>query len=112
MNRVGFQVSALIVVLAGVLSPVAATAPPDLSDILYNAIRTNDLASLKALIATGKPAGQDVANQKDGHGETPLMYSAAVGSSEAMQYLLENGARPDDQNDFGSTAHMVRDRPV
>jgi ankyrin repeat protein len=82
---------------------VAAAAcwadPKNVSDDFYNAIRNNDLTRLSALAGEGA----DV-NAKDGHGETPLMYAAFVGSLDAMKFLIEKGADVNAQNSFGSTA--------
>ncbi len=44
------------------------------------------------------------ANTKDGRGETLLMYAAAVGSLDAMKFLIGKGADINAQNEFGSTA--------
>lgn len=76
------------------------TTPLEPSEKLYNAIRANDLGRLKTLLATDK----DVANLKDSHGETPLMFAAAVGSLDAMKLLVTKGADVNVQNEFGSTA--------
>src|SRR5262245_7956374 len=68
------------------------------SEAIYKAIRTNDLAGLKALVQTRADA-----NVADPAGETPLMHAAAAGSLEAMTYLLDQGADVNAQNSFGST---------
>lgn len=66
---------------------------------IYQAIRTNDLARLKTLVATRADA-----NVADQSGETPLMSAAAAGSIDAMQLLVDRGADVNAQNAFGSTA--------
>src|SRR5690349_5727706 len=66
----------------------------------YAAIRTNDLARLRALAKDGL---RDV---KDRRGITPLMYAAAVGSIDAMRLLIDAGADVNARNDVGSTALM------
>ena len=73
----------------------------------YTALRANDLAALDALLAKGADL-----NAADRHGVTPLMAAAAVGSVDAMQRLLDHGAKVDARNEFGSTALMwsVTDR--
>src|SRR5262245_53838244 len=68
---------------------------------LYVAIRTNNLELLKVILRDG-----NVANAKDEHGVTPLMYAAAAGSPEAMSLLLDAHADPNAVNGFGSTALM------
>lgn len=67
------------------------------SDEYYKAIRANDVARLKSLIAGG-----DV-NVKDRHGATPLMYAAAVGSPDAVKLLLAAGADAKVKNAFDTT---------
>ena len=67
------------------------------SDEYYKAIRANDLAQLKKLIAGGE------VNVKDRHGATPLMYAAAVGSPEAVKLLLAAGADAKIKNAFNTT---------
>ena len=67
----------------------------------YSAIRENNLAQMKALLAT--KAG---ANLADSRGIRPLMYAAEIGSIEAMRLLIDHGADVNAQNDFGSTALM------
>src|SRR5262245_50178180 len=70
------------------------------SDEYYNAIRANDLAQLKGLIAAG-----DV-NMKDRRGATPLMYAASVGSVDAVKLLLAAGADAKVKNAFDATPLM------
>ena len=72
------------------------------SDDVYAAVRNNDLARVKTLV--GSPAD---ANAKDEQGDSPLLYAAAVGSADAMKYLLDKGADVNVQNPFGSTALMI-----
>ena len=85
-----------------VLFAIAVTAltAATSSDEFYKAIRTNDLAQLKSLIAAG-----DV-NLKDRHGATPLMYAAAVGSTDAVKMLLAAGADAKVKNAFDATPLM------
>jgi ankyrin repeat protein len=78
----------------------AAAFAQDVSDRFYDAIRNNDFASLHGLIKTS-----DV-NAKDKHGSTPLMYSAAFGSLESMQALLDAKADVNAKNAFDATALM------
>jgi ankyrin repeat protein len=72
----------------------------NVNDDFYRVIRANDLAHLRSMIASA-----DV-NSKDSHGETPLMYAAAVGSVDAMKVLLSKKADVNAQTEFGATALM------
>jgi len=76
---------------------VAVLTAGSSSDEYYKAIRANDLARLKSLMAGG-----DV-NVKDRHGATPLMYAAAVGSPDAVKLLLAAGADARVKNAFDAT---------
>ena len=74
---------------------VAAQEP---SDRYYQAIRNNDMLSLRGLL---KAAG---VNTKDQRGSTPLMYAAAFGSLDAIKVLLSAGADINAKNAFDATA--------
>jgi len=76
--------------------PAAAQTP---ADPLFQAIRNNDLASLKKQLAGGADA-----NSRDRKGATPLLYAAAFGSPEAVQLLLDSGADINARNAFDATA--------
>ena len=91
----------LVAVMAAMLS-VTATSQENPSDAFYNAIRANDLQGLNGMLA----AHANV-NTKDERGITPLMYTAWVGSVEAMTLLLDHGADPNLTNNSGSTALML-----
>jgi len=80
--------------------PLQSAAPQ--SDDVYAAVRANDLARLRTLIAS--PAD---ANARDEQGDAPLLYAAAVGSIEAMKLLLDKGADVNAQNAFGTSALMI-----
>jgi len=90
-------VAALCLVPGG----TARSAAPQ-SDEVYAAVRSNDLARVKALVGSSAEA-----NARDEQGESPLLYAAAVGSVDAMKYLLDKGADVNAQNGFGSTALMI-----
>jgi ankyrin repeat protein len=92
---------AFVAVLATILTAVT-TAQDNPSDAPYIAIRTNNLARLGAM--TADRASVDA---KDDRGITPLMYSAWVGSPDAMKLLLDRGADPNLTNSTGSTALMM-----
>ena len=87
------HVAALTLILA-VLCPAAENSP------FYLPIRNNDLTILKKLIDSPGPKA------RDGRGNSPLMYSAAVGSLESMRLLLDAGADPNAANDFAATPLM------
>ena len=72
------------------------------SDAFYSAIRDNDLARLQAMLKGG--ANLNASDPRGGG--TPLMYTAAVGSIEAMTMLLEQGADVNAANNVGATALM------
>src|SRR5260221_283271 len=81
-------VSALFVLAFG----VACALGQDPSDRFYQAIRNNDLSTLRTLLKTS-----DV-NLKDQKETTPLMYAAAFGSVDAMKILLDAGADANAKN--------------
>lgn len=74
----------------------------NVGDDFYTAIRANNLAQLRTMVGNGA----DV-NSKDDRGVTPLMYSAAVGSLDAMQFLIGKGAGVNAQSDSGLTALVL-----
>src|SRR5206468_720220 len=73
--------SALI--LLATSSAYLGAEQPDASNRFYQAVRNNDLASLRSLIKSA-----DV-NSKDERGSTPLMFAAAFGSVDGMKLLLD-----------------------
>src|SRR5260370_38955975 len=73
------------------VSVIAAFAQEP-SDRFYQAIRNNDLSTLRTLLKTSN------ANLKDQKESTPLMYAAAFGSVDAMKILLDAGADANAQN--------------
>lgn len=77
-----------------VLSQAAENSP------FYLAIRNNDLVALRALIQNPGPRSTDV------RGNSPLMYSAALGSLESIRLLLAAGADPNAANSFAATPLM------
>jgi ankyrin repeat protein len=77
-----------------VLSQAAENSPP------YLPIRNNDLSTLSKLVRDSGP------NARDAHGNSPLMYGAALGSPESMRLLLDAGADPNTANAFGATPLM------
>jgi ankyrin repeat protein len=88
--------SAVLLALAtGAVRPISGAG----ADEVYQAIRTNDLNRLKAVVAARSDA-----NAPGAAGETPLMSAAAAGSLDAMKWLVEKGADVNAQNAFGATA--------
>ena len=91
----------LVALLAALLS-VTSISQGNSGEAFYAAIRADDLPRLNGLLS----AGADV-NAKDERGVTPLMYTAWVGSVDAMKQLLDHGADPNLSNSSGSTALML-----
>jgi len=84
--------------LLTVVSALTA-ADPNPGDQFYDAIRRDDSAAVRKLVASG--AG---VNTKDSRGNTPLMYAAAVGSEAMLRQLVEAGADVNARNAFDATA--------
>jgi len=82
------------------LLSLASALAQDTSDRYYQAIRNNDLASLRSLVKASE------VNAKDPRESTPLMYAAAYGSIDAMRMLLDAGADVNAKNAFDATALM------
>ena len=87
------HVAALTLTFA-MFCPAAENSP------FYLPIRNNDLTTLRKLIDNPGPKA------RDGRGNSPLMYSAALGSLESMRLLLDAGADPNAANDFAATPLM------
>ena len=77
---------------------VLAAAESNVSDRFYSAIRADDTAAVRQLLADG--AGVNVA---DNRGATPLHYAAAVGTPGMMRVLIEAGAAVNARTAFGAT---------
>lgn len=71
---------------------------------LLTVVKTGNLLLVKRLLI----AGVDV-NQPGKHGERPVMAAVTLPTTTVLRYLLENGADPNLQNDFGYNAllHLV-----
>ena len=89
-----------LVVCTAALSAQDALSP---SDAFYSAIRANDLAALRSMLAKG--ADPNVADPRGG--STPLMHAVAVGSIESMKLLVDNKANVNAVNGAGLTALMM-----
>ena len=86
---------------AALFAGLAAVAfAQETADPYYQAIRSNDLATLQSLM---KSAG---VRQKDSRGTTPLHFAAAYGSADAVRMLLAAGADPNARNAFDATPLM------
>jgi ankyrin repeat protein len=72
----------------------------DASDRFYQAIRNDDLSTLRGLVKAS------TANSKDQRESTPLMYAAAYGSIDALKLLIGAGADVNAKNSFAATALM------
>jgi ankyrin repeat protein len=79
---------------------IAALASAAGESAFYLPIRNDDLAAVRKLIHDAGPG------VRDGRGNTPLMYAAALGSVVAVQMLVEAGADVNAANDFGATPLM------
>jgi ankyrin repeat protein len=65
----------------GVLSQAAENSP------FYLPIRNNDRSTLSKLVRVSG------SNARDAHGNSPLLYAAALGSLDSMGLLLDRNAR-------------------
>ncbi|HET9467344.1 MAG TPA: ankyrin repeat domain-containing protein [Vicinamibacterales bacterium] len=81
----------------------SAQEPVPVSDAFYKAIRANDLAAMRSLLANG--ADPNAADPRGG--STPLMHATTVGSIEAMTLLADRKANVNAVNDAGLTALMM-----
>jgi ankyrin repeat protein len=90
------QCAAFLVFWGGV-SCLAADG--DVSKQYFAAIRGNDLAGLRALVAQGK----DV-NARGDRESTPLIYASGFGSADAVKILLDAKADVNASNALGMTA--------
>jgi ankyrin repeat protein len=96
MRRIGIPA----VVVLCLLLAAAGGAPGDTpGDLLFQAVRANDLQYLKAQLA--KSADPNTRGRRD---MTLLMYAAAFGSPEAVQLLLDSGADVNAKNSLDATA--------
>ena len=85
-------------VISIAVSLSAAASAQATADDLIQAIRKNDLASLKSSLAKG--AAVDTRDQR---GTTLLMHAAAIGSPEAVKLLLDKGADVNAHNELEAT---------
>ena len=89
-----------VIIIAACLS--AAAYAQSNADELIQAIRNNDLASLKARLSKGAEV-----NTRDQRGSTLLIHAAAIGSPEAVRLLLESGADVNAKNELEATALIL-----
>jgi ankyrin repeat protein len=69
-------------------------------------VRTNDLGKIKELIKQGANVNAPDYNG-GGYSHTPLMEAAWCDNPEALQLLIDNGARVNDTNTIGDTALIL-----
>lgn len=78
------------------------------SENLFNqliyAVMENDIDKVKALLETNT---DNLLDQRDAHGYTPLMRAAQLGYQDIFMVLLQKGAILDVQNNLGETALML-----
>jgi len=97
-------ISATVFVLLGFA--VAAQTQPQ-PDRFYEAIRQDDLATIRTLLR------EEGVNTRDAQGQTPLMLAAAYGSVEAVRVLVAAGADVKASSGGGLTAlHLAADDPA
>jgi len=85
----------IIVSVCALFIAVHFLAAQDLNEKLWKAAKTNDIVTLKEMIAKGV----DV-NVKTQYGATALTFAADKSKIEAVELLLENGANPNAQDSF------------
>jgi ankyrin repeat protein len=95
-SRTGFLIGALFAALG-----VCPAAESDAEPPLLKAMRNNDLAGMKAMIARGENV-----NAKTGRGVPPIMYAGAYGSVDALKMLIEAGAEVNARDALDATALM------
>ena len=79
---------------------VAVNRPAAAGGSLFEALRRDDLATVKVLASSA-----DV-HQADATGATPLMYAAFYSGPDTIRTLLDRGAAINAANSFGATALM------
>lgn len=93
------------ILIALVTAGLAAQAPGD-GEHVYQAIRQDNITSLRPLVASG-------VDGRDGQGQTPLMLAAAFGSIQAVRTLLADGADVRASSGAGLTAlHLAAESPT
>ncbi len=80
---------------------LAASAMAAVPGSLRDAVRSGDLAAVKALL----DAGADV-NERDQLGATPLLDAAWYGNEQIVRLLVEGGARVDATHDEGGSTPL------
>jgi ankyrin repeat protein len=86
------------------LAATVAAQSPD-AERMYHAVRQDDLAALRTLIAAG-------VNARDAQGHTPLMLAAGFGSADAVRTTMAGGADVNAASHAGLTAlHLAADNP-
>jgi ankyrin repeat protein len=96
LDMLKFRLSAALAVVLTLLGTAAFAQ--NVSERFYQAVRNDDLATLRVLVM------DNGANVKDARGQTPLMFAAAFGSLEAMKFLISSGADAKAESEAGVTA--------
>jgi ankyrin repeat protein len=99
MNTKTFKALACALLVAGLGAQAPDSGP---SDAWYAAVRGADRSGVEALIAQG--ANVNLRDRRGG--VTPLMYAAALGSTDTMRLLLDKGADVNARSALGATALM------
>lgn len=98
MRSTLIRLSFALTVLAGIgMSNGRAIA----TGSFFEAIRSNDLAAVKALVADGAKV-----KASDDTGATSLMYAALYAGPEVVTWLIDNGASINTANTYGATPLM------
>ena len=98
MNRTRLLAKTTVVATLAVLSTATAAQNGTTDNRWFLAIRTDNLAAVRALIREAN------VNATDPQGQTPLMLAAAFGSPEAVRVLIAGGANVRAASDTGVTA--------
>jgi ankyrin repeat protein len=94
------RVTLVLILLAG---GIGAQTPPA-ADRFYQAIRRDDLQTLRTLVR------DEGVNARDVQGQTPLMLASAFGSVDAVRILIASGADVSASSSVGITAlHLAAD---
>jgi hypothetical protein len=72
-------------------------------NILFNATKAGDLATVRAL----RESGVDLFNSRQDDGTSSILVAYINGHIDLLDYLLEQGANPNDQENYGGTCLMA-----
>ena len=107
-KNLGFVILGVLVLTLGYPFTLAASekepSPSVLNeplDPIFKAAKAGNVAKLKQLLKEGANP-----NQKDKHGETPLMHAIQSLNPEAVKFLIDNGANVNSSSNHRVTALM------